>query len=129
MDYDTKGIHVVADFYGVSEPEKLNQLSYLYEWIGLAARKSNAELLKMDHYAFKPQGFTVYAILSESSIDFHTYPEHGYMSISIHTCGEKADPVAGLLALKEVIQPESVNAIIINRGHIDRLHLEEFPNG
>lgn len=126
MEYNTEGIHVVADFYDVAEPEKLNMIAFLYEWMGKAIKASNAELLKCDHYAFKPQGFTVYGILSESSIDFHTYPEHSHIAISIHTCGEKADPVKGFYELKELIKPKTVNAIIIKRGNVQHLHLEEI---
>lgn len=95
MEYNTEGIHVVADFYDVAEPEKLNMIAFLYEWMGKAIKASNAELLKCDHYAFKPQGFTVYGILSESSIDFHTYPEHSHIAIQFIRAAKKPIQLRG----------------------------------
>ncbi len=36
---------------------------------------------------FKPQGVTGLALLAESHISIHTWPEIGYAAIDVFTCG------------------------------------------
>lgn len=114
--YDTDGIHVVADFYHVKRKEALNDISILQGLACAAIMMSRAKLIRMETHKFEPQGITLTAIISESSMDIHTYPEHDYISISFYTCGDNADPLIGLKFLKEVLQPEDENVLVLKRG-------------
>ena len=44
------------------------------------SKKAKVELLKISSHKFEPQGFTSVALLSESHMSFHTFPERGVVS-------------------------------------------------
>lgn len=44
-----------------------------------------------------PGGVTGLALLSESHLAIHTFPEHGFAALSVYSCRERAEP--GLEAL------------------------------
>ena len=119
MDYDTKGTHVIADFFEVENRALLDSEQGSINLCLEAIKKANAELLFIKAHKFEPQGLTIVAIVSESSLDMHTYPEHNYASVSFHTCGTKADPIKGIEYIKEVLGSKRANIMLINRGDIN----------
>ena len=42
------------------------------------AKKAKVVVLEISKYKFEPQGFTLVALLAESHISFHTFPEKNY---------------------------------------------------
>ena len=42
--------------------------------------------------AFEPQGVTGLALLAESHISIHTWPESGYAAVDVFTCGDHTMP-------------------------------------
>jgi S-adenosylmethionine decarboxylase proenzyme len=123
--FKTNGTHVIADFHCIqNNKELLNNAGKLIENISIALEMCGAELIKIGYHQFEPHGLTITAILSESSLDIHTYPEHNYMSTSIYTCGEKAKPEIAVDYLRTLFMPEKENRIIINRGNKKRLYVK-----
>ena len=57
-----------------------------------AAKESKSELINISCHKFKPQGVTALAMLAESHLSIHTWPEKGVAKCDIFTCGEKCDP-------------------------------------
>ena len=41
------------------------------------AKAADVTILNISKYKFEPQGFTILALLAESHISFHTFPEKG----------------------------------------------------
>lgn len=117
IDYNTYGKHSIVDLYGVEDCSKLDDMKFLRKTLREAVKLSNATLLKITGHKFKPQGITLTAILSESSIDLHTYPEKNFMSASIYTCGNIADPEAGTQHFIDIFKPTKVSRVVLNRGH------------
>ena len=66
----------------------LNNELFLTQVITEAALSTRATLLKVISKQFHPQGVTVLALLSESHISIHTWPEKGTAAVDIYTCGE-----------------------------------------
>ena len=66
-----------------------------------AAEVAGCELLKVETHKFEPQGVTGYALLAESHISIHTWPERGLAKCDIFTCNDKNDPIAALEYLKK----------------------------
>lgn len=124
--YGTEGIHIIADFYGIDNTSYLKDTAWGERLCEGAIKESKATLLEMHSKGFSPHGYTVVAILSESSMDMHSYPEHGHLSVSFHTCGEKADPLLGIKFLHDKLKPKKDNTIIINRGKISQLTTKEL---
>ena len=54
--------------------------SFLESLVHKIAEKAKVTVLNIAKYKFEPQGFTLVALLAESHISFHTYPEKGIIS-------------------------------------------------
>ena len=96
------GEHVTIDFLGVKRDYSPNFYSKVIYKI---AKKAKIEVLNISEKVFKPQGYTCLALLAESHMSFHTFPEKGIISFDFFTCG-KISPTAALDILKEEIKHE-----------------------
>ncbi len=81
-----------------------------------AAAAANATVLHTTHHRFEPHGVTALALLSESHISVHTWPEKGYAACDVFTCGERTLPEEACMALVEALQ-------------CPRYALRRFPRG
>ena len=59
-------------------------------------------MLKISSHKFEPQGFTSVALLAESHMSFHTFPERGVVSFDFFTCGKISPRVALNILKKEI---------------------------
>ena len=57
-----------------------------------ASIASNSEIIKIDFHKFYPQGVTGYALLADSHLSIHTWPEKGIAKCDIFTCSAKSKP-------------------------------------
>ena len=68
------GEHLTLDIIGTKkEYESFFFEKLLYK----IAKKAKVTVLEISTYKFEPQGFTMVALLAESHISFHTFPEKG----------------------------------------------------
>lgn len=88
---DTMGRHVIAELWGCSA-NKLNDLQSIERMMVNAALESGAEVREVAFHKFAPQGVSGVVIISESHLTIHSFPEHGYASIDVYTCGDRIDP-------------------------------------
>ena len=61
-----------------------------------ASVKCKSTLLALNSHKFDPQGVTCVAMLAESHISIHTWPELGMAVCDVFTCGEHTDPRRGV---------------------------------
>ena len=66
------GEHVTLDIIGT---KKEYDASFFEGLVHKIAEKAKVTVLNIAKYKFEPQGFTLVALLAESHISFHTYPE------------------------------------------------------
>ena len=59
------------------------------------------------------------AIVSESHLVIHTWPEYGYAAVDLFTCGAPRDPHDALAVLRAHFQPERIGVMEINRGQME----------
>nr|MCH9714848.1 adenosylmethionine decarboxylase [Cyanobacteriota bacterium] len=64
----------------------------LRDTITTAAKRAGATLLNLITHRFEPQGVTGLALLAESHISIHTWPESGYAAVDVFTCGDHTMP-------------------------------------
>ena len=57
-----------------------------------ASETSHSKVLKVETQKFVPQGVTGFALLAESHLSIHTWPEKGVAYCDIFTCGEQCEP-------------------------------------
>ena len=91
------------------------------------SRPAARPLLDLRVYPFTPQGVTGVAILSESHLMIHTWPEHGYAAVDVFTCGMHTDPSKAVPVLRRHFLPERVQVMEMNRGIITEDEAVEEP--
>ena len=88
---DMVGKHCILELYDC-DPTKLNDETFLRHTITTAAQRAGATLLNLITHRFEPQGVTGLALLAESHISIHTWPENGYAAVDVFTCGDHTMP-------------------------------------
>ena len=83
--------HLLLELYRC-DCEKLNDESFLRCTLNRAAKFANATVLNLISNKFEPQGVTAIALLAESHISIHTWPEYHYSAVDIFTCGQNMMP-------------------------------------
>mgnify|MGYP000277116149 CR=1 FL=1 len=107
------GHHIIADFY---DAENLCEMPPIHDILTEAAQVADATILEMRLHDFGPEyGFTGFALLAESHISVHTWPEHGYCAIDIFMCGRVA-PEKSLAVLRTYFNPKREHVQTIDRG-------------
>ena len=86
-----QGNHLLLELYGCNR-EKLNDELYLRCQLNSAAKLAKASVLNIVSNKFEPFGVTAIALLAESHLSIHTWPESQYSAIDIFTCGKNMKP-------------------------------------
>ncbi|MFW5641183.1 MAG: adenosylmethionine decarboxylase [Roseicyclus sp.] len=74
-----------------------------------------ATLLHIHTHKFSPQGVSGVAVLAESHISVHTWPEIGYGAFDVFMCGD-ADPWRAVDVLKAAFATDRVHVKELRRG-------------
>ncbi|EBA17750.1 S-adenosylmethionine decarboxylase related protein [Roseobacter sp. SK209-2-6] len=74
-----------------------------------------ATLLHIHTHKFSPQGVSGVAVLAESHISVHTWPEIGYGAFDVFMCGD-AEPWKAVDVLKEAFNTDLVEVRELLRG-------------
>ena len=94
------GEHITIDIIGTNKEYDPS----LYEkLINKIAKAAKVTILNISKYKFEPQGFTILALLAESHISFHTFPEKGIISFDFFTCGKISPSIAIDIIKKEFV--------------------------
>ncbi len=93
------GEHITLDIIGTN---KEYSASFYEKLVYKIAKKSKVTVLGISKHKFEPQGFTLVALLAESHISFHTFPEKGIISFDFFTCGKVSPSVAIDIIKKEI---------------------------
>lgn len=110
-----EGKQLIAEFHGCSG-EAIQRADAIEQALGEALNYAGLTFVKTVAHQFTPQGATVIAIISESHVSIHTFPEAGHVSIDIYTCtgGEKHQRLIDYLAKQ--FKPEKIEQLEVNRG-------------
>jgi S-adenosylmethionine decarboxylase len=111
---ETMGRHVISELWGC-DFEKLNDVVQIEQIFVGAALKSGAEIREVAFHKFAPQGVSGVVIISESHLTIHSFPEHGYASIDVYTCGD-LNPNIAADYIAEALGAETRENIEIPRG-------------
>ena len=85
------GRHCILELYQCDHA-KLNDEAFIRTTITSSAKIAGATLINLVTHSFKPQGVTGLALLAESHISIHTWPEIGYAAVDVFTCGDHTMP-------------------------------------
>ncbi|WP_216828898.1 adenosylmethionine decarboxylase [Alkalihalobacterium elongatum] len=112
---DTMGRHVIAELWGCNV-EKLNDMNFIERVFVDAALESGAEVREVAFHKFAPHGVSGVVIISESHLTIHSFPEHGYASIDVYTCGDRIDPNVASNFISRALQATKSEIIEVPRG-------------
>lgn len=107
------GTHLLLDFWGASA---LNDEEALRQALIDSVEACGATLLHIHLHQFSINGgISGVAVLAESHISLHTWPERGYAAFDIFMCGE-CDPYKAVPVLRAALTPEAVQIGEQKRG-------------
>lgn len=106
------GTHLIIDIH---EGRNLDDPAIIEQAMRDATQATGATLLHLHSHRFSPQGVTGIAVLAESHIACHTWPEIGYGAFDIFMCGN-TDPHAALPILKRAFETETITVRELHRG-------------
>lgn len=95
------GKHYMLNLYGCPY-ELLNNERFLKMAICEAVLSCKATLVDLISKQFHPQGVTILALLSESHISIHTWPEKGEAAVDVYTCGDARPELACEYIIKKL---------------------------
>ena len=107
--------HLLLELYKC-DCEKLNDESFLRCTLNRAAKLANATVLNLISNKFEPQGVTAIALLAESHISIHTWPESKYSAVDIFTCGQSMMPELASQYLIDALKAEEHSLRLIKRN-------------
>jgi len=82
--------------------------------VSVAAHAGGLKVLKISSHDFGANAFTLFALLSQSHISLHTWPEYDYVACDVFSCGGELELV--VRRLLDSLTPESVTTRILPRG-------------
>ena len=109
------GRQIIAELWECNS-NILNDLELVEQIFVDAARKAGAEIREVAFHQFAPQGVSGVVIISESHLTIHSFPEHGYASIDVYTCGDKVDPTIAVKYIAEALEAGISEKMEIPRG-------------
>jgi len=83
------GTHCILELYDCPR-ELLDDHDFVRSTLRAAAEHGFATLLDEVSHKFHPQGVTALALIAESHLAIHTWPEYGYAAVDVFTCGHRA---------------------------------------
>ena len=107
------GKHIIIDLWGCNF---VNKIVPLKKMIKEAVKLSKANILHLHMHRFgKEQGISGVAVLAESHISVHTWPERQYIAFDIFMCGDTSPELASEYLIK-TLKPKRKKIEIIKRG-------------
>lgn len=113
----TVGVQIIADLYGIDE-DLISESGKLYDIIENAVKVGKLTKISSDYYQFQPRGVSGIVLLAESHLSFHTWPEHGLVTLDIYTCGDPENADAAFNYIVSVLAPTSVEYKKLSRGNL-----------
>ena len=109
------GTHLIIDLWGA---KRLDEIEHIEEALKECVTAAGATLLHIHLHHFSPNGgVSGVAVLAESHISIHTWPECGYAALDVFMCGD-AKPHAAIDVLKQAFSPAAVNLGEHKRGMV-----------
>lgn len=120
MKTEQLGRHILVEYYNCDE-KVLNDHKLIEELMVTAAVKANATVVESVFHMFNPYGVSGAVVISESHLTIHTWPEYGYASVDLYTCGESVNPWIAFEYLNDKLKAEKSESTEVSRGMVDKI--------
>ncbi len=114
------GKHVYGNLDMV-DPKLISNLNALIKIVVESAKIGNLHIIEMITKKFNPYngfdgGVSIIALIEESHIALHTWPESMYATLDIYSCGKESNPDAAFNYIIGKLKPKKVTSNFIDRG-------------
>jgi S-adenosylmethionine decarboxylase len=106
------GVHLIVDLH---EAHGLDDIDLIEVTLRRCVAAARATLLHIHLHHFSPNGVSGVAVLAESHISIHTWPDAGFAALDVFMCGN-ANPDACIPVLREAFQAKRVEVNELLRG-------------
>jgi len=107
------GTHLIVELW---DAKNLDNLEIADRAMREAAAAAGATVLHIHLHHFQPNGgLTGVAVLAESHISIHTWPERRYAALDIFMCGA-CDPYKSIPVIRQAFEPGAVQLVEQRRG-------------
>lgn len=107
------GRHVLVELW---EAVNLDRPDTIEEALVETVRATGGTLLDVRVIPFPGGGASGVAIIAESHVTIHTWPEYGYAGVDLFTCGPTMNMEAGVEMLKKYFSPQRIQVAEVRRG-------------
>jgi len=112
-DFKFAGVHLLVELW---TSESLTDPNRIRDIIIKAIKACGATMLGIDLHVFSPNGgVSGVAVLQESHLSIHTWPEYDYAAIDLFVCGT-INPRLAVPVLEEGFKPKRIEVREIKRG-------------
>ncbi|AMW98985.1 adenosylmethionine decarboxylase [Rummeliibacillus sp. G93] len=125
LELNTLGRHVLIELYGCPS-EIIENNALIEQYMCEAADYSGATIVESVFHHFNPYGVSGAVIISESHLTIHTWPEYGFASVDVYTCGESVSPWKAGDYLAEKLKAKKVESFDFPRGTVEKIR--QFAN-
>ena len=95
--------HILFELRGCPS-ELLDDVEFVVLSLQVSCVHANSKLIDINFHKFEPQGVTGLALLADSHISIHTWPEKGLAMCDIFTCGVDSTPELAVEYLSKQFQ-------------------------
>ncbi|HEV7526951.1 MAG TPA: polyamine aminopropyltransferase [Acidimicrobiia bacterium] len=129
MDATGVGRHAICEFWGATHLDSVERAEHA---LRTAAAAGNVTLIDVFVHQFSPHGVSGVAVIAESHLAIHTWPELDYVAADLFTCGENVDMDAIIGVLRDAFEADHVDVRFLQRGipaETTARRFEEFEPG
>ena len=112
------GKHVLLELYNCDR-RILDDTGRIETILNEAAVRSGATVVNSVFHTFNPHGVSGVVVIAESHLACHTWPEYGYASCDIFSCGDDVDPKIAQQYLIEALGAGKSEYVEIRRGKLE----------
>lgn len=120
MKLEQLGRHILVEYYNCDK-DLLKDHKIIEEYMREAAIRSKATIVTSCFHRFNPWGVSGAVIIQESHLTIHTWPEYGYASVDLYTCGDTINPWDAFDYLEDVLKAERSESTEIARGMVEKI--------
>jgi S-adenosylmethionine decarboxylase len=113
------GKHVILDLWGC---KNLDSSEMIRKTLKEAVEICHVTLIEIKIHTFLPHGISGIALISESHISIHTWPEYKYAAVDVFTCGKNVDPYLALPIFRKYLKPKRAEIIDVDKVDFETLH-------
>ena len=107
--------HTLLEYYDCN-PARLKRAREVKALLCRAVREGGGKIVKAVFHNFSPYGVSGVAVITESHVTIHTWPEHAYAAVDIFSCSANLNHALIRRRLKRALAARRVASKSFRRG-------------